>query len=62
MRADVETGPLLDTVGAVVQRTRAPLLVVGSRRLPTLERAFIGSTAAALAAEMPLPVAVVPQR
>ncbi|MBL8948530.1 MAG: universal stress protein [Myxococcales bacterium] len=40
--------------------TLSPLVVTGARRLPTVARAFVGSTAATLAAEMPVPVAVVP--
>ncbi len=61
LESRVEQGAVIDTLGRLVQSTHAPLLVVGSRRLPTVERAFVGSTAAALAAELPLAVAVVPQ-
>jgi nucleotide-binding universal stress UspA family protein len=56
----VVQGATIDAIAELVQSTHSPLLVVGSRRLPGLARAFIGSTSAALAAELPLPVAVVP--
>jgi len=56
----VVQGNPVDAIAEVVQSTRAPLLVAGSRRLPGLLRAFVGSTSAALAAELPVPVAVVP--
>jgi len=56
----VVQGNTVDALAEVVQSTRSPLMVVGSRRLPGIARAFVGSTSAALAAELPLPVAVVP--
>jgi nucleotide-binding universal stress UspA family protein len=57
---EVVVGDIVEGLTAVAERTHAPLLVMGSRRLPTLTRAFVGSTAALLAAQLPLPVAVVP--
>jgi nucleotide-binding universal stress UspA family protein len=56
----VVQGSTVDAIAELVQTTRSPLLVVGARRLPAVARAFVGSTSAALAAELPVPVAVVP--
>lgn len=60
MDTEVVQGSTIDELGKLVVSTRSPLLVAGSRRLPTLERAFVGSTSSALASEMPAPIAIVP--
>jgi nucleotide-binding universal stress UspA family protein len=56
----VVQGATIDELGKLCVELRSPLLVAGARRLPNLARAFIGSTAAGLAAEVPAPVAIVP--
>lgn len=56
----VVQGATIDELGKLAVESLAPLVVTGARRLPTVARAFVGSTAATLAAEMPVPVAVVP--
>ncbi len=60
LEPQVVRGDTVTALADLVQSTHSPLLVVGSRRLPGIARAFVGSTSAAAAAELPLPVAVVP--
>jgi len=55
----VVQGATVEALAECVRETDSPLLVVGSRRLPGIARVFVGSTSAAVAAELPLPVAVV---
>lgn len=59
-RPHVAFGGVVDRLQARATDTRAAMVVVGSRRLGTLGRIFLGSTASALAARAPCPVAVVP--
>lgn len=56
----VVQGSTIEEIGKLAVELRAPLVVAGARRLPTVLRMFVGSTAASLAAELPVPVAVVP--
>jgi len=56
----VVQGATIEEIGKLAVELRSPLVVTGARRLPNLARAFIGSTAAGMAAELPVPVAVVP--
>lgn len=53
-------GDTLEELRTLAVELRSPLLVTGARRLPKFVRAFVGSTATGLAADAPLPVAVVP--
>jgi nucleotide-binding universal stress UspA family protein len=57
---NVVQGRTIEELGKLCVELRSPLVVTGARRLPNLARAFIGSTASSLAAELPVPVAVVP--
>jgi nucleotide-binding universal stress UspA family protein len=59
-RARVAQGSVVDELQKLATATRAAMVVVGSRRLGTLGRIFLGSTASTLAARAPCPVAVVP--
>ena len=56
----VVQGATIEELGKLAVESLAPLVVTGARRLPMVARAFVGSTAVTLAAEMPVPVAVVP--
>lgn len=55
-----EEGSAIVKACEVAVRERAPLVVTGSRRLSTAERAIQASFGSALAAAAPVPVAVVP--
>lgn len=53
-------GSVVDELQKYAAATQAALVVVGSRRLGTVDRIFLGSTASALASRASCPVAVVP--
>lgn len=53
-------GSIADELQNLAVNTQAAMIVVGSRRLGTIGRIFLGSTASALAGRAPCPVAVVP--
>ena len=53
-------GSVVDELRALAIASQAAMIVVGSRRLGTVGRIFLGSTASALAARASCPVAVVP--
>lgn len=55
----VVMGSTIDALCDLVLQERAPLLVVGSRRLSRIERLFMSSTGTQLAATAPCPVAIV---
>ncbi len=56
----VAYGNPTEELSALVTATAAAMVVVGSRRLGTVGRVFLGSTASTLAGQAPCPVAVVP--
>lgn len=56
----VVQGNTVDAICETALQVRAPLIVLGSRRLSGLERAFVGSTSTDLARVSPCPVLVVP--
>jgi nucleotide-binding universal stress UspA family protein len=58
----VRRGDLLHSALQLAEEQRAPLLVVGARRLSGLDRFFSPSVGRELAAVAPVPVAVVPSR
>lgn len=62
LRRVLEYGPAPESLAAIAEREQASVIVVGSRRLSTVERVFTTSTASALAGLCPCPVAVVPPR
>jgi nucleotide-binding universal stress UspA family protein len=56
----VTQGSVVGELCKLAAATHAAMVVVGSRRLGTIGRIFLGSTASALAGQAPCPVAVVP--
>ncbi len=52
-------GSVVDELRALAIASQAAMIVVGSRRLGTVGRIFLGSTASALAGHAPCPVAVI---
>jgi nucleotide-binding universal stress UspA family protein len=56
----VVQGNTVDALCETAIAVQAPLIVLGSRRLSGLERAFVGSTSTDLARVSPCPIAVVP--
>lgn len=52
-------GSIADELQNLAVNTQAAMIVVGSRRLGTVGRIFLGSTASALAGRAPCPVAVI---
>ncbi|MEM6989288.1 MAG: universal stress protein [Myxococcota bacterium] len=61
-RSSVVTGSATAKLLEVAGIAGASLVVAGSRRLPATDRIFVSSTASHLAAQSPVPVAVVPPR
>jgi nucleotide-binding universal stress UspA family protein len=59
-RPRIAQGSVVDELNQLATATHAAMVVVGSRRLGTVGRFFLGSTASTLAAQAPCPVAVVP--
>jgi len=57
---EVLQGRIVDSALAYAKLHHCPLLVAGSQRLSTLERALVPSIGSELAASAPVPVAVVP--
>lgn len=57
--AAVATGDVFDRVRAIAQEEKAPIIVVGSRRLPAPATFFSSSFGLDLAGSAPVPVAVV---
>ncbi len=60
VRTSVVEGPISTKILEVARVSGASMIVVGSRRLSTVDRIFVSSMGSHLSAHAPIPVAVVP--